>query len=589
MNPQRPPIKLDVYVKGALKHTEVLNTERIKIGRLPSSDLCLDDALVSMLHAVITAQSDGSYRVFDLSSTHGSFVNGERITERALRTGDVLCVGASHIRVTVAGEHRAPEGPPLKPPAAPAFDTQDLGFGQVLEVMSLWGQTVVDVQHIHEGRYLIGPSPRANHPLTADFVQTEDYVLAERSAGEILVHLPERARVAILLKGQVMPLDELAAAGRLGSSPLPHSRSVRLPPHARCRVEIGEMSFLVSAVSAAPPVARGSMRPLLGGPLLMYLLIAGVMHALFFVVMMSIPEDADRLHLDGLGLSSRFVEFMWAPEANKPPEVADPFQGLHAEEDSGGGERARPDEGQMGAPEREAQTRRFAVEGEDARSAPPPKSRTEARAQALQTADAAFAQLSAQAGSVWQGGEHAVGRDAVDAMGGLFGDRIGEAQGFSGLGLADAGRGAAGLGERTIGIGQMRTVGRSTGQGEYGRAQSRVRERPTASPKVMPGKPTVSDGLDREVIRRVVRQRQSEYRHCYERELKRKPDLQGTVVLKFTIAGNGHVIAAKVEESTMQDREVEQCITQKVSRWIFPATKGGSIVVVRYPFRFKAS
>ena len=59
------------------------------------------------------------------------------------------------------------------------------------------------------------------------------------------------------------------------------------------------------------------------------------------------------------------------------------------------------------------------------------------------------------------------------------------------------------------------------------------------------------------------------------------------MAVKFTIAGNGSVIAASVEESSMNDSAVENCIVGKIRRWVFPAPKGGGIVVVKYPFIFK--
>jgi hypothetical protein len=39
----------------------------------------------------------------------------------------------------------------------------------------------------------------------------------------------------------------------------------------------------------------------------------------------------------------------------------------------------------------------------------------------------------------------------------------------------------------------------------------------------------------------------------------------------------------------MGDRDVEGCLTDRIRRWIFPEPKGGGIVIVKYPFVFKAS
>lgn len=105
-------------------------------------------------------------------------------------------------------------------------------------------------------------------------------------------------------------------------------------------------------------------------------------------------------------------------------------------------------------------------------------------------------------------------------------------------------------------------------------------------PKIMPGKPIVTGSLDKKIIRRVVSQHRREVRYCYEKELLKESDLAGRITVKFTISGNGDVIAAMVTKSTMHNRDVESCISSKIRRWVFPEPKGGGIVVVKYPFHF---
>ena len=58
--------------------------------------------------------------------------------------------------------------------------------------------------------------------------------------------------------------------------------------------------------------------------------------------------------------------------------------------------------------------------------------------------------------------------------------------------------------------------------------------------------------------------------------------------VKFTINNTGSVIEATIKESTLKNPNVESCITKKIKHWIFPAPKGGGLVVVVYPFVFKS-
>ncbi|MDZ4717562.1 MAG: FHA domain-containing protein, partial [Roseiflexaceae bacterium] len=52
----------------------------------------LEDTRVSRHHAQLRYRSR-RFWVADLSSTNGTFINGERITERALRGSDILSLG----------------------------------------------------------------------------------------------------------------------------------------------------------------------------------------------------------------------------------------------------------------------------------------------------------------------------------------------------------------------------------------------------------------------------------------------------------------------------------------------------------------
>ena len=64
------------------------------IGRGEDSDLQLLDPRVSRQHARLTIAS-GACRVEDLGSTDGTYLNGERVTEAALKDGDKLRFGGS--------------------------------------------------------------------------------------------------------------------------------------------------------------------------------------------------------------------------------------------------------------------------------------------------------------------------------------------------------------------------------------------------------------------------------------------------------------------------------------------------------------
>jgi len=74
------------------KDTFQLDKPVINIGRRSDNTLVLDDMRVSREHAQIRSVH-GSLTLFDLSSTGGTFVNGNRISQHTLLAGDVISFG----------------------------------------------------------------------------------------------------------------------------------------------------------------------------------------------------------------------------------------------------------------------------------------------------------------------------------------------------------------------------------------------------------------------------------------------------------------------------------------------------------------
>jgi pSer/pThr/pTyr-binding forkhead associated (FHA) protein len=70
----------------------VLDSDVTRAGRHPDSDIFLDDITVSRRHAEIV-RDGGGYRVRDVGSLNGTYVNRERIDEAPIANGDELQVG----------------------------------------------------------------------------------------------------------------------------------------------------------------------------------------------------------------------------------------------------------------------------------------------------------------------------------------------------------------------------------------------------------------------------------------------------------------------------------------------------------------
>jgi pSer/pThr/pTyr-binding forkhead associated (FHA) protein len=74
----------------------------LRIGRSPDNDVILNEPMVSRHHAEIV-QREGVYGIRDLGSTNGTYVDGVRVFERALQSGNRVRVGLAEFVFHPAG------------------------------------------------------------------------------------------------------------------------------------------------------------------------------------------------------------------------------------------------------------------------------------------------------------------------------------------------------------------------------------------------------------------------------------------------------------------------------------------------------
>jgi hypothetical protein len=81
------PANAFLIVDGAVQYA--LSQAVVNVGRRLDNHLVIEDPRVSRHHAQLRA-IDGCYVLFDLNSSGGSFVNGQRTSQSVLRPGDVI-------------------------------------------------------------------------------------------------------------------------------------------------------------------------------------------------------------------------------------------------------------------------------------------------------------------------------------------------------------------------------------------------------------------------------------------------------------------------------------------------------------------
>ena len=447
-----------------------------------------------------------------------------------------------------------------------------------VEIVALWEDEVVDVRYLAPppapSVYTVGSDPRADLvvPAPGGLAGPTPLVRLTWAGAEILLGPGMSAEV----EPAGGPPRALAGGG-----------SFALGAGARARVEVGPVQLLLRWAARPrrqpiPLFGRVSAREVafLGG--------SALLHTLWILSLLAIPPGGRALAFDPADASGRrLATILFRP----PVPAAEPARGALR-----GGEgvpRAPGPAGRAGRPGATGHGR-MAVQGP--RENPDP---------ALPTPRALAAELGRHAGIVDLlgrrdgstvgsifGRESAFGRDppdSVDAWGGLAPGPIGESAGEWGAAPAGPGRGGGCTHDcdAVLPFGRYDTMGKGgaplPGSWRAGIAGA-LKGRQAAGPVAGIGPPVVRGRLDREIVRRVVRQHLPEVRFCYEREAIGHPDLAGRVQVEFTIGPNGRVLASGVAASSTRSPALDGCIQQAVRRWEFPQPEGGGPVIVIYPF-----
>jgi TonB family protein len=92
----------------------------------------------------------------------------------------------------------------------------------------------------------------------------------------------------------------------------------------------------------------------------------------------------------------------------------------------------------------------------------------------------------------------------------------------------------------------------------------------------------VGAGIDKDIVRKVVKDNTQKLQYCYEKTLLANPGIEGKVTATFTIGTDGSVGDVK---TAGVHPDVEACVADAVKAFRFPPSQAK--VEVSYPFTFK--
>jgi hypothetical protein len=619
-------MKFRIFENGRLKDEQTLAGEVVKIGSAPACHLRLDGIRVGRMHAVVETDRGGDLYVVDLGSTGGTLVNGKRITRSRLDDGDRLTIGRIEIEVRLEAASQAepaaaaPAVPGLTQAAAPfmaapapatpqvsaarAFDPELMASAaavedrsrQVVEVVVQWNGSVLEVEHLEAKgnkavEYSLGEEPACDFPIPAEELagMTRMELVSVGADGAAEVTLPAGATGDLTLTdGRRTDLTELIADGAAKpSGRVPGAYCMVVGAGARFKINLGCWTFLVGGVPAArkfaAPTKIDFSKQIFTG-------FSMGIHLMFFFLIAFVPPSPEGLAMDRLDENNRFLPYVIsATEARQietPKWLEDKPKVADAE-----GKRHAGTEGQMGDRESKKTGGHYTVKG--------PRKNKDLFLQKDMTKEMVkqagiLAYLSSpKALTSPFGKDVAMGNDPENHLGALMGYHPGDSFGYGGFGINGTGRGGGGDGLGSIGVGDLHTLGHGCrgyncgdGTPDWKKVAQDLKDRRSKGPgvRIISGA-TVNGTLSKEQIRRVVHRNIGQIKHCYEKHLLARPDLEGRVTVKFIINGQGAVMTPAIASSTVAHMGTEQCIASAVGRWTFPQPQGGGIVIVSYPFK----
>jgi len=94
--------------------------------------------------------------------------------------------------------------------------------------------------------------------------------------------------------------------------------------------------------------------------------------------------------------------------------------------------------------------------------------------------------------------------------------------------------------------------------------------------------------MNPQVIDSVMKKNLGYLKWCYERELNLDPGISGDIVLNFAIDSKGAVKDVHVGSSTVENANLENCVSRIITKIIFPGS-GNKLQNVTYPFNFQST
>ena len=448
------------------------------------------------------------------------------------------------------------------------------GKPRIMRIGIVQGGRIVEERLIRKRENIsVGWSSKATFAVPSESLPKQ-WLLFEAHPRGYIAHFADAMDARIAVGNEVISLAQLRQAGRLRKQG-PSARYL-LDERSRGKVTVGDLSVLFQFVTPPPPQPRPQLPASVRGSFFtgfdwFYTAIAAASFAAHLALVLYLRGVDWPRKPDIEEIPDRFVQMVVKAKPPEPPKPNATKDETKKEDDS----KAKKVASSASA----SKTPKKEISAEE-------KARLDAERRAR------LAEQVRNTGILKLLGAKADGSGSIaDVLGKGDVDRDQEKafQGVGGLTVATSDASLRGVKTGTGGSGKVANISGLRGAGSIaggdtggGAAEKKV------TGVVKSEAPAVDGELDPSLVSKEVRTRIGAIKACYERSLKRNPNLSGKIKVRWTITAAGTVSSVEIEEDSMGDAEVVSCIKGLVSRWRFPAPSGGSVDVV-YPFVFQSS
>ena len=456
---------------------------------------------------------------------------------------------------------------------------------KVLRIGILQGGKIVEERIVRKRENVsVGQSEKNNFIVVSDELPSR-FDMFEVKDGKYFLQFTQRMNGRFSIQGELKELKDLrnGAAKKKGKFSL-----FPLDDSARGKIVLGDTAILFQFVMPPPIQPRPQLPAAVRGSLFKNIewfittvwIISFLLHAGFLTW----------LEMTDWPVVSKWEKYMQLQELIAAPDATFEKKKVEeTEEGEGDAEKAEKEE------EKKEEKKAAKKESVETPAAGPKKSDEEvARERAERRAEIA-AQLAERGinkiiGSLAGGGEGGALMDVL-GQGDVGADQDALLSQVSGVGVAtgESGKlrgpaGGKGSGEAAD-IEQVRLKGgdaevKTGGAGTERKIKVQVKRKNAAA---IEG----TGALDGQEVNRIIGQKMGAIKGCYERALRRDPNLKGKLIVRFTISGSGKVTAARTVQNDLTP-EVGDCVSSAFKRFRFPQPDGGSLTM-ESPFMFLPS